>query len=405
MKKRLYYAWVNAALCVLVVFFCGTISQTYGVFLPAISEDLKISMSQISAAVTVLNAVMAVCGPLAASVVEKSNMRKTLPVVLACLAVILIMLAGCHHVLPIYILYALCGCCLYFGLFFLCPYIVNKWFRVRVAETIAFIITSMAVGGVAGNLVLSYLIDRYSWRIAYRTEACFFFLLALLIALLLRDRPEEMGLEPYGSGQEEEKTAQTDRVGGEGLTLRQVMGLPAFYFIILYVAAMQFCVGMQSQIPTLGISMGLAAVCGAAAASLNSLGGIFAKAFLSVLNVKMGVVKSVVFYNLAGILGICSVLYLKNKTGLYLFALLFGFAIGSTTVQLPLFSNRLFGASADYNKIHARIVMISGLLATPSALLAGAVYDATGSYCGMLCLMILLLAVAAVMARKVWKSA
>lgn len=403
MKNRLHYAWINVTICVLVLFACGTISQTYGVFLPAIAADLEISMSQVSATVTVLNAVMAVCGPLAARMVEKYGMRRSLPAAMTCLAGMLVLLTFCHSLLLIYVLYAFCGCCLYFGLFFLCPYVVNKWFRVRVAETIAFIITAMAVGGVVGNLVLSHVIDLFSWRIAYRLEAVFFLILAVLAALLLRDSPEEIGVEPYGIAIKE-STEQTDMIGGTEITLKQVWHQPAFYFVVFYVACMQFCVGMQSQIPTLGISMGLAAVVGAGAASLNSFGGIIAKALLSFLNVRLGVVRSVLLYNVIGILGICGALFLNNAFGLYVFALLFGFAIGSTTVQLPLLSNRLFGASSDYGKIHARIVLISGLAATPSAILAGAVYDAAGSYHIMLYLLAVLLIAAAVLAYKCWKN-
>ena len=96
---------------------------------------------------------------------------------------------------------------------------------------------------------------------------------------------------------------------------------------------------------------------------------------------------------------------MPKQNRIHLFALLFGFAIGSTTVQLPLMSNRLFGASKAYGEIHARIVLLSGLLATPSSLLAGLVYDSTGQYTLMLVSLIVIFAAAALLAAGAWRIA
>lgn len=406
MKKDFHYAWVNAAVCMLVLFACGTVCQTYGVFLRPIAVDLGVGMGKVSGAITVLNCVVALSGPMAAGIVDRFGMRRVLPLALLGVAAALTALTAARTLGVIYILYAVCGCGLYYGLYFLCPYIVNRWYRTRVAETIALIITAMAVGGAAGNLVLGNLITVAGWRSAYRMEAIFLCAAAVIAFLLLRDDPADEGCQPFGAA---EKTAglamQTDYKGGRGLTAVSVLRRPEFYLLVFYVAAMQFCVGMQSQIPNLAMSVGLSAAVGASAASVNSLGGIPAKALLSLLNVKIGVVRSVLLYNAVGIAGLLGVLFFPNSAGIHLFAALFGFAIGSTMVQLPLMSNRFFGGSEAYGKIHARIVLVSGLLATPSSLLAGTVYDKTGKYTLFLILLAALLAAAAVLAARAWRLA
>lgn len=404
MRKTIHYAWINAAVCILVLFACGTVCQTYGVFLRPIANDLGLGMGQVSGAITLLNCLVALTGPLAAGIVERFGMRRVLPLSLVCVAGALTALSAGRTLAGVYGLYALCGCGLYYGLYFLCPYIVNRWFRTQVAETIALIITAMALGGAVGNLVLGNLIARIGWRDTYRLEAAFLCLVAGIVLWLLRDKPEDKACRPYGA-EAAVHPVQTDRKGGAHLTAGSVLKQPEFYLLVFYVASMQFCVGLQSQIPNLALSIGLSAALGASAASLNSLGGIPAKALLSVLNVKIGVVPSVLLYNAAGIIGLLGILLFPGSTGLHFFALLFGFAIGSTTVQLPLMSNRLFGASRDYGKIHARIVLISGLLATPSSLLAGVVYDKTGRYTLFLTALIGLLAVAAAFAAKAWSLA
>lgn len=403
--KKIHYAWVNVLVCVLVLFACGTVCQTYGVFLQPIAAELGVGMGQVSGAITVLNCVVALSGPLAAKIVDRYGMKKILPLALLGVAAALAMLSTVRTLPIVYLLYAVCGCGLYYGMYFLCPYIVNRWFRTRVAETIALIITAMAVGGTVGNLVLGDLIARQGWRAAYRLEAIFLCAVAAVVFLLLRDDPEEKGCKPYAAGSGDASRVQTNFKGGQGVTARSVFRRPEFYMLVFYVAGMQFCVGLQSQIPNLALSIGLPAVVGASAASLNSLGGIPAKALLSFFNVKIGVTRSVMLYNAVGIVGLLGVLLCPNSAGIHLFALLFGFAIGSTTVQLPLMSNRLFGASKAYGEIHARIVLLSGLLATPSSLLAGLVYDSTGQYTLMLVSLIVIFTAAALLAAGAWRIA
>ena len=400
---RLHYAWVNAGACMLVLFACGTVSQTYGIFLQAMAQEMGVSMGRVSGAVTLLNLVMVVAGPLITRLSGRVGLRRLLAVCLCGMAAANLLLSACHSLLPVYCLFALCGRCMYLGMFQPCPCIVNRWFRVRVAETISVIIMAMAVGGACGNGTLSAVLHVTSWRWAYRAEACFLLAVAAVSALLLREDPQTMGLTAYGSERPPERRGQTDRRAGAGLALGQAVKRPDFWYVTLYMGCMQFCVSMQSQIPTLAVSIGLSAAAGAAAASLNSLGGIPAKALLSVLNVRLGVVPSVALYGLVGIAGILGVILFPGAAGLQVFALLFGFTIGSSTVQLPLLSNRLFGASPEYGAIHARIVLLSGLLATPSALVAGAVYDRSGSYTLFLVLLAVLLVMSTVFAKAAWR--
>lgn len=297
----------------------------------------------------------------------------------------------------LYLLYALCGCCMYFGIFYLCPYIVNHWFGDNAPQVIAIIIMFLAIGGSIGNLVLAKITEISTWRNAYRFVAVLLVITAVVTAIFLKDDQEEVGLERPKQGLKKENKESQERKNT--ITIENVYRQTEFYCVILYVACMQLCVSVQSQIPNLALSFGFTTAAGAIAASLNSCGGIPAKFLLSICNVKIGVLKSVLLYNLVGICGIISLLVFQNPICLYIFALLFGFTIGSSTVQLPVLSTRLFGCSADYDKIHSRIVLISGILAMPGSFIAGWSYDRTGSYQVALLALIVNLTIAAVAVR------
>ena len=286
---------------------------------------------------------------------------------------------------------------MYFGIFYLCPYIVNHWFGDNAPQVIAIIIMFLAIGGSIGNLVLAKITEISTWRNAYRFVAVLLVITAVVTAIFLKDDQEEVGLERPKQGLKKENKESQERKNT--ITIENVYRQTEFYCVILYVACMQLCVSVQSQIPNLALSFGFTTAAGAIAASLNSCGGIPAKFLLSICNVKIGVLKSVLLYNLVGICGIISLLVFQNPFCLYIFALLFGFTIGSTTVQLPVLSTRLFGCSADYDKIHSRIVLISGILAMPGSFIAGWSYDRTGSYQVALLALIVNLTIAAVAVR------
>ena len=392
LKKEKKYAWINVAVCMLVLFVNGMVMQTYGIFIPHMRDDFGTDTASVSLAVTVLNAVMVLFGPIAVKFVEKWKMKRVLPAALFLFALFLTGISYNKKLTVLYLLYALCGCCMYFGIFYLCPYIVNHWFGDHAPQVIAVIVMFLAIGGSVGNLVLAKITTMSSWRNAYRFVAMLLVITAVVTAIFLKDDPGEVGLEsPKRAFKKGAAASQKHTV-----TMKNVYRQAEFYCVILYVACMQLCVSVQSQIPNLALSFGFTTAVGAIAASLNSCGGIPAKFLLSICNVKMGVLKSVLLYNLIGICGIVALLIFQNPFCLYVFALLFGFTIGSTTVQLPVLSNRLFGSSADYDKIHSRIVLVSGILAMPGSFIAGWSYDQTGSYQAVLFALIANLAAAAV---------
>lgn len=58
----------------------------------------------------------------------------------------------------------------------------------------------IGVGGTIFSPVITWLLGAYGWRSTYRIMALIILVLALPAALfILRKRPEDMGLLPYGS--------------------------------------------------------------------------------------------------------------------------------------------------------------------------------------------------------------
>src|SRR5205823_13230229 len=89
-----------------------------------------------------------------------------------------------------------------------CITLVGRWFSRRLGLAVGIAGAGIGVGTFLAAPPIQFLIDAYGWRTAYLALAVLLALLPQPLALLLRARPEEMGLtrdgvpalEPAGAG-------------------------------------------------------------------------------------------------------------------------------------------------------------------------------------------------------------
>ena len=78
--------------------------------------------------------------------------------------------------------------------------VVNQWFEYRKALAIAVISTAVTAGAAALLPALNYAETVIGWRAAALAAGGLVCLLTLPAAVIIRSRPEDMGLQPYGVG-------------------------------------------------------------------------------------------------------------------------------------------------------------------------------------------------------------
>ena len=77
--------------------------------------------------------------------------------------------------------------------------VVNRWFADRRGLVLGVLTASTATGQLVFLPMLASLVERFGWRSAVLTIAGVTFTIIPLIALLMRDRPSEVGLRPFGA--------------------------------------------------------------------------------------------------------------------------------------------------------------------------------------------------------------
>lgn len=259
--------------------------------------------------------------------------------------------------------------------------IVTAWFHRFKGLVWGLVSASTGIGGSIICVLLSGILQRSGWRAAYFISAIIVAGTMALVLLLVRSRPEEMGLSPYGMGHIPKKQKKVDTDDHwPGYSMPELKKQPAFYLAIISVFLSSFAIYLAFDIivPHLqdrGLTQNEAVSQQSAMLVYLTASKFLAGLLCDWLDSKSVTIGCTVF-------GAVSLFLLANVTnpGNATLAIIF-YAIGLPlpTVLIPLLTYRLFGyrAQSAYHGIFMAIPQLGLLIAAP---IANAVYDSTGSY-------------------------
>jgi MFS family permease len=254
---------------------------------------------------------------------------------------------------------------------------VARWFTKRRNIMTGIVMAGVSIGTLITPPVASRLIAAYDWRISYIIAGSVVLVVIVLVAQLLRRDPTQVGQRPYG----EKEVAKQGYVSETySLSLRGAAHTKQFWLA----SGMFFCIGfcsytMMTHIVLHATDLGISSL--AAANILATIGG-----FSILGRVVLGSIADRIGNRQAFIIGFilmsASLIWLvpaKEAWGLYLSAVIFGFAFGCATSESPLVAE-LFGLRS-----HGLILGVINLIgftlgAAIGPFIAGYIFDVTNTY-------------------------
>ena len=260
---------------------------------------------------------------------------------------------------------------------------VTYWFRRRRGRALAFLAMGTGSSGIM-VVVLAWLISAFDWRNALVIIAVVQLAVCIPLALSIRDRPEDIGLQPDGDTPDagDEGVAVAPGIAEpEGLTVRQALRSSAFWRM-----AMALSLGnlgtmaiIVHQIPFFTGSVGLSE--GAAAASVTgmtlvSVGGRFGFGYVSDF-----IDKRFVMAGAYALLALAVLLFaaIHQPWQIFLVLPLFGLGWGGIIPVRPALQAEIFGLRA-FGAIQGLVLTIATLGGLIGPVFAGWMYDQTESY-------------------------
>ena len=205
---RVHRAWLVAAVTFLVLLASAAFRSSLGVLLVPIEEDLGWSRTQTSIAVSLNLLVYGLAAPFAAALLERVGVRRT------AVGALVLIATGCLATTVMtapWQLSALWGVvigvgtgsvALVFG-----AIVANRWFVSRRGLVVGILGAAWATGQLIFLPVLAVVVDAFGWRAASLVIAMVCAALLPAVVLVLRDRPSDVGLQPYGGVTEESSSA------------------------------------------------------------------------------------------------------------------------------------------------------------------------------------------------------
>ncbi len=196
---RVHYAWIALGITFLTLLVAVAVRATPSVLIVPLEQAFGWSRATISAAISLNLLLFGALGPFGAATMQRFGVRRT---VLGALIVVGVavaastLMSASWQMVVIWGLVAGAGCGMIgpaFG-----PTVVNRWFSARRGMAMGVVTGSSAAGQLLFLPLLAAIAETVGWRATVLVMAGAVAALVPLIALLLPERPADLGLAPYG---------------------------------------------------------------------------------------------------------------------------------------------------------------------------------------------------------------
>jgi predicted MFS family arabinose efflux permease len=200
MKTRLHYAFVVTGAIFVVLIVAAGVRATPSILIVPLEREFGWSRGVLSSAVSTNLLLYGLVGPFAAAVMSRFGIRRTmlasLVLIASGVALTSLMTASWHLVILWGVLVGLGSgtTAMVLG-----ATVVQRWFVKRRGTVMGLLTASVATGQMIFLPLEAHLAETRGWRTVSIGVAALLLLLIPLVALLVRDRPSDVGLLPYGA--------------------------------------------------------------------------------------------------------------------------------------------------------------------------------------------------------------
>lgn len=262
---------------------------------------------------------------------------------------------------------------------------VSKWFnRYR---GLAIGISSMGIG--VGTLLLAplagYIVINYGWRNGFVSIGILLLVVGFFVSFVFMGKsgPEQLGMLPDGDKPDGVADAvSTSKGNGKHPSITPIVRSFRFWLLTFcnVCAVMTVMMTFSCQVDY-AINKGINALDAAAVLGIIGITGSVGKLFFGWFCDRRWDAKysaSMGYAIMAA--GLICLLNFETVSGLYVFALVYGFGYGSMAPVMPYLLSDRFGSQALGSAYGLMIFFATGLGGAAGPILGGYIYDITGSY-------------------------
>jgi MFS family permease len=355
----------------------------YSVFLVAFLKEFGWSRSLVAGAFSLLVVVHGVSGPILGWLVERFGPRAVIASGGAMLSASLLLGA---HITAVWHLYLVIGVLAALGVsaagWVPSVVLIRSWFPTRVGTALGFSSAGIGVGIFALVPCTQLLIESFGWRWAMRALALLVFVW-IVPATLLLVRDVRGVVRPNAGTAMPERSAGDPATPRRYWTVRTVIRTWRFWAVglVFFAGSAATQMLLVHQVAYL-VDHGVSALLGATLVGIVGLASIAGKTGWGTMSDRVGrePTYTLAFACVAASVGMLALAGAYPGTPLpYLYALLIGLGYAVTAPLTPAIASDLFGGPR-FARIFGLLHFTNSLGGAAGAWVAGAIFDATGSY-------------------------
>lgn len=376
---KLHFAFVVMVCCCLVqAFGMGLILNCGSLFYVPICDDLGFLRSEISTYMTGYFIGTTIGTPILGKLLSKFDTRIVMSISITILSSAVALMSTYADIWE----WQITGFVVGFagaGIFVLpSASLIGNWFIKHRGFVYGIVMSFSGISAAIFSQVLNYIIQTSSWRSAYLFVGIASFVVILPCSLIMRKKPSDIGLAPYGY--DEGVYGAGSNPVMRGVSFKVAVASIAFWCLFVFAGIASFIHGgIEQHMPGYIESIGFTATFAAFVVSAQSIGSVIDKFVMGWLNDKIGVRRTVIIELALISVGILGFVFLRNPVLLIFSTVLFGIQDSLASVSLPLLIRDIFG-SKNYTVIHAWIRTGVGIFGSFSGVVVGHVYDTTGTF-------------------------
>ncbi|WP_349730118.1 MFS transporter [Peribacillus frigoritolerans] len=380
-SNGIFYGWY-VVLCGFFIMFAGfsIINSLHSLFMVPVTEDLGISRTTFSIALSIAGLGVAVASPIMGKLLAKGNMKWIMS--------ICVVMAGAG-----FMSYSLANSAVYFCIigfvigicvagFSNIPIsiMLTNWFYEKKGKAMGLAFAGSGIGAAVLSPIITKLISNYGWRTAYVIAGILIIVLTLpLVLLFAKKSPAEKGLVPLGSDKMEMAETTVESEQG-GLTMGEAKKTAMFWIFVLGIVCFALVAGgVQMHIPAYLIDIGHPAIFAGTIFGILSLANTVGKLILGAVLDKFGTAGGAIYVGVCMTIAMAALLLAKSQAFAFLFAIAFGFSIVISTLGPPFMTNDIFGKK-DFGSIFGIVQVFFVTAGSLGVIVSGLIYDLTESY-------------------------
>ncbi len=198
-RRNIQYGWVMVGVTFLTTLISAGTVGAPGVFIVPLQKEFGWTTAEISSALSIRFILFGLMAPFSAALMNRYGLRN---VTLSALLVVVSGLVASLAMTKVWHLMLLWGVVIGIGTgmtaLVLGATIATRWFVTRRGLVVGILTASVATGQLVFLPALAGITDRVGWRIALALVCMMLGVAAFAVLMVMRDRPSDVGLRPFG---------------------------------------------------------------------------------------------------------------------------------------------------------------------------------------------------------------